>query len=332
MAKRKRLTPADPAKAPVLETKSGFPAYKDGWAGTRAPIAHVAGDAAASAALSELSEQMAGARAKGRMIVELPLDAIDPAYLMRDRIAVDEDEMQSLIASLTARGQQTPIEVVDQGDGTYGLISGWRRLQALSRMAKDGDARPALALLRSPQDTAETYLAMVEENEIRVGLSYYERARIAAVAVRQGVFASEKEALLKIYHAASRAKRSKIRSFLTLVHALDGALMFPTAIAERTGLALAKALDVDAGLGPRLHSALSATPPATAEDEAELIARTMGGKAVARPKVPTQSLSGNRNLPENVNVETRTDGSVVVSGGGFTPALRQKLLAWLKQQ
>lgn len=326
MAKRKRLTPADPTTTPVLETKSGFPSYKDGWAGTRAPIAHVAGDAAASAALTELSEQMADARATGRMIVELPLDAIAPDYLIRDRIAVDEDEMQSLIASITARGQQTPIEVVDQGNDRYGLISGWRRLQALIRMAQAGDAHPALAVLRTPQDTAETYLAMVEENEIRVGLSYYERARIAAVAVKQGVFETEKAALLQIYHAASRAKRSKIRSFLTVVHALDDILTFPAAIPERAGLALAKALDADPTVALRLRTALTATPPATPEEEAGLIARTIGAKGAGAPKEPTGQST------EDIRIKTRRDGSIVISGTGVTPALRQKLLAWLKQQ
>jgi hypothetical protein len=34
----------------------------------------------------------------------------------------------------------------------------------------------------------EAYLAMVEENEIRVGLSFYERARIVARAAEAGVF------------------------------------------------------------------------------------------------------------------------------------------------
>ena len=50
---------------------------------------------------------------------------------------------------------------------------------------------------------------MVEENEIRVGLSYYERARIVAKAVAQGVFETEKQALQRLFHTASRPKRSK---------------------------------------------------------------------------------------------------------------------------
>lgn len=333
MAKRKRLSPADPSKSPVLETKSGFPAYKDGWEGARAPIAHVAGDAAASAALAELTDEVADARAKGRMIVEVPLSAVDSAYLMRDRLGVDEDEMQSLMASLSARGQQTPIEVVDLGNGKYGLISGWRRLQALGRMAEAGDIRPALALLRRPEDTAETYLAMVEENEIRVGLSYYERARIAAVAVKQGAFTTEKEALLRIYHAASRAKRSKIRSFLTVVHALDTALMFPAAIAERTGLALAKALEARPDLAAEVCADLIKAPAKTAVEEATRIATALSGSA-SKPKQKAldQDTPVLGNLPLGVQAKTDSNGALTLSGTGFTPDLRQKILDWLADQ
>ncbi len=330
MAKRKRLTPADPSKTPVLETKTMFPKHKDGWEGIRAPIAHVAGDAAASAALAELTDEMATARATGRMILELPLADIDPAYLVRDRVAVDEGEMQSLMDSLRARGQQTPIEVADLGPEAvprYGLISGWRRMQALGRLsAEDGTARPALALLRTPQDATEAYLAMVEENEIRVGLSYYERARIAVVAVDQGVFDSEKQALQRIYHAASRAKRSKIRSFLSVVRALDGALAFPTSLGERAGLALSKALSEDAGLGARLRENLQATPPKTAEEEASMIATAL------RPAPIKEAPAKPAELPAGVRAQVQPNGALKLSGPGFTPALRDRLLDWLRQQ
>lgn len=330
MAKRKRLTPADPSKTPVLETKSMFPKHKDGWEGIRAPIAHVAGDAAASAALAELTDELATARATGRMILELALDDIDPAYLVRDRVAVDEGEMASLMDSLRARGQQTPIEVADLGPDArprYGLISGWRRMQALGRLtAEDGTPRGALALLRTPQDATEAYLAMVEENEIRVGLSYYERARIAVIAVDQGVFSSEKQALQRIYHAASRAKRSKIRSFLSVVRALDGALVFPTSLGERSGLALSKALGEDPALAARLRDDLRAIPPQTAEEEASRIA------AALRPAPTRSAPAKSGELPDGVRAQVQPNGVLKLSGPGFTPALRERLLTWLREQ
>ena len=108
---------------------------------------------------------------------------------------------------------------------------------------EEGGTRQVLALLRHPSEASEAYLAMVEENEIRVGLSYFERARIATKATDQGVYDSDKAALLSLFAAASRAKRSKIRSFLSVVRQLDGVLRFPQALGERLGLQLSKKLE-----------------------------------------------------------------------------------------
>jgi ParB family chromosome partitioning protein len=102
---------------------------------------------------------------------------------------------------------------------------------------------------------------MIEENEIRVGLSQYERARVAALTAARGVFASEKEALLALFTTASRPKRSRIRAFLEIYHALDGVLRFPAHLPERLGLAVVEALQ--AGQGSRVAAALAATEPAT---------------------------------------------------------------------
>jgi ParB-like chromosome segregation protein Spo0J len=178
--------------------------------------------------------------------------------------------MQALVESLRARGQQTPVDVVDMGGGRYGLISGLRRLTALTRLfSETGDPRfgRIRARIVVPGDAAEAYRAMVEENEIRAGLSLYERARIVAKAVEAGVFPDSRDALLTLYAAASRAKRSKIKSVLAVVEALDGALRFPTAHGERLLLDLSRALEGDAGLADRLRDVLEATPADTPEAE-----------------------------------------------------------------
>jgi hypothetical protein len=89
---------------------------------------------------------------------------------------------------------------------------------------------------------------MVEENEIRLGLSHYERARVAALAAARGVFDSEEAALRALFATASRPKRSRIRAFLEIYHALDDTLRFPAHLPERLGLALVEL--VRAGQGP----------------------------------------------------------------------------------
>ena len=112
----------------------------------------------------------------------------------------------------------------------YGLISGWRRLQALKALhAETGEPRFATvqALVRRPETAADAYVTMVEENEIRLGLSHYERARVAALATARGVFPTEDDALRALFATASRPKRSRIRAFLDIFHALDGVPALP---------------------------------------------------------------------------------------------------------
>jgi hypothetical protein len=95
--------------------------------------------------------------------------------------------LQVLIDSMGDRGQKAAIEVADLGDGRYGLIFGFRCLAALRTMAlTPPDTNTILAIICHPSDGAAADQAMVEENEICVGLSFYERGRIVARAVIEG--------------------------------------------------------------------------------------------------------------------------------------------------
>jgi len=330
MAKRKRLTPANPDfMGESLETKS-----MTSMGSMRAPIADVASQASTTAALEELSREMQAARNEGRMITALPLSQIRLDHLVRDRLARDDEDMAALVSSLRDRGQQTPIEVVALAGGGYGLISGWRRCTALAQLHAEGIGNgTVLAIERRPDDASDAYLAMVEENEIRVGLSYFERARIAAKAVEQGVFDSEKQALLELFRTASRAKRSKIRSFLSVVHEFDGALRFPQSIGERLGLQLSAALDRDINLGPRLNKALQEAACQTPEAELELLSNEIVDKEVSKRKKragPELKFS-DRGLRPGLSVRIhKLDGRVELSGPALTEKLRDRLLSWLE--
>lgn len=325
MAKRKRLDPAafvggDPARPEPVSPP---------------PIAGVVREAAEASALAEMSDALISARQNGRMVIELPLHHIRLNHLVRDRLEMDPAEMSALMESLRARGQQTPIEVVALGENDYGLISGWRRCRALLRLSNETKSTPTvLALLRQPKEASDAYLAMVEENEIRVGLSYYERARIAMKSAEEGVFDTERAALSALFGTASKAKRSKIGTFMQIVRALDGHLRFPEAMGERAGLVLARALDDHPGLVRQVQAALQGAAPETAEAERRCLEGALSQFASPTPgkvSVPTDRPL-RKDIADGVWCLENADGSVTLGGDRVTPKLRDALLRWLKDQ
>ena len=334
MAKRRRLTPARPG-------------YLDGPAGDRpalagppgaAPIARVAGDAATQAALEELGGALQAARDEGRMIECLPLDAIDDSHLLRDRMVMDADDMAALTDSLRARGQQTAIEVVrlpggdsDKAGPRYGLVAGWRRLTALRRLHDDtGEARFATVQARivAPPDARAAYVAMVEENEIRADLSFYERARIALRAMREGVYAGRKEALNGLFGSTTRSRRSKIGSFITVVEALDDDLRHPTAISEKLGLGLARNLQNDPEFVSRLRDSLESHPGRSAAEEIRLLVAAVAPKAPAGAKAAPPGTGAEAAPGISIRVFPGA-GRIELAGPKVDDDLAAELKAWL---
>lgn len=298
---RKRLGRIDPARAQSTRaaaeqaaltgasTRAGQGAGKG--AGM-APIAQVAAgvgqeiDAEIQRLRAELQQASADAselrtaEAEGRVLRTLSLDEIDLGLITRDRLALNRagEDWAALKASLEARGQQVPIEVIDQGEGVerrYGLISGMRRVLALRELYEQtGEDRFAqvIALLRPPgMPSTERLIAMIEENEIRSGISFYERGRVAALAAHEGVFRDADEAVEVLFASSHRNRRYKIRCFVTVHEELAEALWYPQAMGERLGIDLAKALR--AGHGPSITTALEAAGGRSAEDEVAMLAK-----------------------------------------------------------
>ena len=219
-----------------------------------------------------------------------------------------------------------------------------------------------------PGSAEASYVAMVEENEIRVNLSHYERARIAVRFVREGVFSRRKDALQTLFGNATRAKRSKIGSFVTLVEALDAVLFHPTAISEKLGLALARAIEADAGFAARAKQALQAGDRSAAESELAILTGLLTAETenppvsesasppppapaapaapqpaeplVSRPRVRgahdwDAAETGERialPAPEGVRLGfIPSEQKIEISGPGVSAALAEALQAWLKK-
>lgn len=270
MAKRRRLEAPDATE--LADIEAGFAAKPvPDRMGLAAPIAQVAAEAARLAPPLDTETRVAQARdatdagawrraqADGRVLAEVPLDAIVTEHLVRDRMVVARSDLDELKQSIRDHGMRLPVEVVALEAGQYGLVSGWRRVTVLQELRSEtGGPETVRALVRPAGEAGATYTAMVEENELRAQLSPYERGRIAVVAADQGAFASPDAAVDGIFSAASKAKRSKIRSFALVHEELGDLLSFPTDMSERNGLRLAHALRQ--GFVAELRAALALAP------------------------------------------------------------------------
>jgi len=316
MAKRKRLDlPTEPV-APVLETKSAFSTPPR----ARMPIADVAGETAGRAALEEVAREMTAAEEEGRVVKKLPLKEVMIHHLARDRMVLDPEEMEALKTSMAARGQQTPIEVVTLSDG-YGLISGLRRVEALRSLG----ATEVLAFIRKPESSEDAYRAMVEENEMRADLSYYERANIAVMSVGQNVFPTVKAAVKGLFAHVPAPKRSKILKFVTVREALGASLSFPQAIPEHLGFKLAQAIEADPEVGGRISAALRAAPPEDAAAERRILEKGLSApQAAPEPRLAQSIASG-------LKLEAKA-GRAVLSGPAVDEAFLDALKAWAAQR
>ena len=347
MAKRKRLTASIPQDQPLgsaPQSKGMFtqtpatPSVRTSGFVKHAPIADMAGAAAASAALEEVSAELSAARQEGRLVAKLSLDKIDASHLIRDRVLIDSDDMNALINSIRMRGQQTPIEVLETSPGHYGLISGWRRLSALHRLySQKSDEKFATvqALIRTPASAQDAYIAMIEENEIRVGLSYFERAQIVVRTVQAGIYPNAKNALQTLFSNASRAKRSKIKSFLPIVEALGSTLKFPSAITERLGLELSQKL-ADENFSASLNVQLEEANLESQEAEQNLLLAALeaskgpikkGSRSFAKA-VPDKTVQYEVLAP-NLQM-TVSDDTLTLTGKAITPDLVDRIRTLLQ--
>jgi ParB family chromosome partitioning protein len=258
MAKRRKLR--TPSAEDLQKIEDEF-RRETSPASAMAPISQVAAEAAQVAPVVDAetrakqardeadAETLRASQEAGLLIQEIPLSQINPTDLVRDRLQLDEADMQELQTSIQLNGLRLPIELYELSNPVderrYGILSGYRRFKAVHRLFALTEAKQFAtikALIRQPASVPDTFTAMVEENEVRADLSPFERGRISSMSVQMGVFSSTEEAVNVMFASASKAKRSKIRSFAVIFDELGDVLTFPEALSEKQGLRLAAAL------------------------------------------------------------------------------------------
>lgn len=328
MAKRKTLVA--PSSEDISRLEDEFRRETLNRSPLAAPIAHVAAEAAGQIDPRPLADRATEARdradatrlreaeASGLLIREIPLEDINADALVRDRMTLDSDELMEMQTSIAAHGLRLPVEIfalAEPGEGgpRYGLLSGYRRLRAVQNLRQlSGQEKYATikAVVRDPARLGGPFAAMVEENEIRSSLSHFERGRIAVIAAQQGVFTNVEAAVDALFAQASKAKRSKIRSFALIFEDLGDMLSFPHALREKDGLRLATALRD--GHQAAIREGLADVAPETAMEEVERI------EAVLATLVPSPARPDRGGRPATRPVKTRTSdlstGVRLVSG------------------
>jgi ParB family chromosome partitioning protein len=331
MAKRRKLVA--PSASDLDQIEQEFRGETTSRSPMSVPIAQVAAESAGafdprtqenreqSAKDSVDAETLRTSLSKGLILQELSLDDIHADALVRDRVVLDAEQMNELQMSIAKGGLRLPIEVfelsVPDAGRRYGLLSGYRRLhavQALKNLTKDAKYTTIKAIVRDPDAMGGTFAAMIEENEIRAALSHFERGRISVIAAQQGAFANTEAAVNGLFPMASKAKRSKIRSFALIFEELGDMLVFPDQLKERDGLKLAAALRD--GHETHLRDALAAVTPTTPAQEIQQIEMALskldpvrvdparGG----RPKKKTAAQHSARQLTSGVQLASSHDG------------------------
>ena len=179
------------------------------------------------------------------MLHTLPIAQIDATALPRDRTGLDPAALAELQASIATNGLRQPIEVFQTATG-YALISGLRRLTAVTTLAQLRGTQPEIAaFIRTPATLADALVAMVEENDIRQNPSPWERAKIITTLRDSGDFDTLDAATKALYPHASPAKRQRLRACAMVVEELDGLLATPEHLSERQILRLAASIRAD---------------------------------------------------------------------------------------
>lgn len=186
------------------------------------------------------------------LIEEIPHNAIDENYYLRDRVSSNDSADHELRTSIKLHIQKMPIEVVQiayrDAHRRYGLVSGYRRLQAIRFLQNEG--YPEFNTIKAcvlPHDHRSALIAQAIENDVRKDISPFERAFFVHRAAGTEAFSNVVDVIAHMYQHASASKISKIMSSVKLVDFIGDLVVHKNCIQEATGLRLVRYLEAGAG-------------------------------------------------------------------------------------
>lgn len=143
------------------------------------PITRFGAAKSLSSSIDELA-QRASMLVEGQTIVDLDPALVDASFVT-DRMSVDDESYQELLAAIKARGQDSPVLVRPHPalPGRYQVVFGHRRLKVARELG-----RPLRAVVKSLADI-EHVLAQGQENAARANLSFIERVLFAQKLAEQ---------------------------------------------------------------------------------------------------------------------------------------------------
>ncbi|WP_313352929.1 ParB/RepB/Spo0J family partition protein [Paracoccus sp. (in: a-proteobacteria)] len=309
MSRKRRMFEIDMPDEPAEVAPETFPAGKGEKEHRRGPMATAIAETVESSrdrALLEakiraendtLAQEHVRLKRAGLITDMIPLDAIDTRKLIRDRAPGPDYELTELVESIRDIGLSNPIRVEPAEDGRYELIQGWRRLSAYRQLLQEtGDAekwsRIPAGIAARGDELERLYRRMVDENMVRKDISFAEMAQLAlhyAMDPATGENDPEK-AVAILFKSAGYQKRSYIRSFIRLIEALGGALLYAPEIPRALGLALAQRLDEVPGTAAAIIADLKDWDSRSVKDELDLLRRYAGQDGDAETtKAPPRS-------------------------------------------
>lgn len=227
-------------------------------------------------------------------------------HIPLDQIA--RDGLRQSIELWALRTPQPPLR--------YGLISGYRRLAALT----ENGAKTIPAFLRDVASLPDAMANMVAENEIRAQISPWDRARTINDAVTEGICDTHDAAIATLHPVLSGAKRRRLRTTAQVVEVFDGLFPDPHALSERKLLRLAGVLRAD--LEALVFHAAAHHRPRTTQAVWELITPIMAeaeavlanpAPIIRRPGRPRRIMSPTKGL--SIRRELRPDGWTLIFTG-----------------